>query len=80
MQRFLPRVLATAILTLVASPSFNLNAQGRDRTGYNAAAYRMVIQGWSADAAITEMSTFHFNKIWVGNPGFLKDFKQAKLD
>jgi len=54
-------------------------AQGRDRTGYNAAAYRMVVQGWGADEAIREMNVFHFNKIWVGNPGFLKTLNPVKL-
>ena len=54
-------------------------AQGRDRTGYNAAAYRMVVQGWSADEAIREMNVFHFNKIWVGIPGFLKKVKPGAL-
>ncbi len=54
-------------------------AQGRDRTGYNAAAYRMVFQGWQPDMAIREMNTFHFNKIWVGNPGFLKALDANKL-
>jgi protein tyrosine phosphatase (PTP) superfamily phosphohydrolase (DUF442 family) len=52
-------------------PVFIHCAQGRDRTGYNAAAYRMVFQGWRAEEAITEMNTFHFNRVWVGNPGFL---------
>jgi protein tyrosine/serine phosphatase len=47
-------------------------AQGRDRTGYNAAAYRMVVQGWSAAEALEEMNAFHFNRIWVGNPGFME--------
>jgi protein tyrosine phosphatase (PTP) superfamily phosphohydrolase (DUF442 family) len=47
-------------------------AQGRDRTGYNAAAYRMVMQGWAVDEVLQEMNTFHFNKIWFGNPGFLR--------
>lgn len=47
-------------------------AQGRDRTGYNAAAYRMVFQGWTAETALREMRLFRFNRIWVGNPGFLK--------
>lgn len=47
-------------------------AQGRDRTGYNAAAYRMLIQNWDVNDAILEMNVFHFNKIWIGNPGFLK--------
>jgi protein tyrosine phosphatase (PTP) superfamily phosphohydrolase (DUF442 family) len=50
-------------------------AQGRDRTGYNAAAYRMVVQGWSAADALREMNEFHFNKVWVGNPGFLRRLK-----
>lgn len=53
-------------------PVFIHCAQGRDRTGYNAAAYRMVVQGWAAEAAITEMMAFRFNKIWVKNPDFLR--------
>jgi protein tyrosine phosphatase (PTP) superfamily phosphohydrolase (DUF442 family) len=54
-------------------------AQGRDRTGYNAAAYRMVVQGWGSDETIREMNVFRFNKIWVGNPGFLKRLDPARL-
>ena len=54
-------------------------AQGRDRTGYNTAAYRMVFQGWRADDAIQEMNSFHFNKIWVGNPGFVKTLNPERL-
>lgn len=54
-------------------------AQGRDRTGYNAAAYRMVFQGWNAEDSIREMNTFHFNKIWIGNPGFLKKLDIERL-
>ena len=60
-------------------PVFIHCAQGRDRTGYNAAAYRMVLQGWSAEDAITEMKTFHFNKVWVGNPGFLRKLDVEEL-
>ena len=41
-------------------------------TGYNAAAYRMAVEGWTAAEAIGEMHAFHFNRIWVGNPGFLE--------
>ncbi len=54
------------------APVFIHCAEGRDRTGYNVAAYRMVLQGWSAEDAILEMRTFRFNRIWVGNPGFLR--------
>ena len=60
-------------------PIFIHCAQGRDRTGYNAACYRIVMQGWTADEAIKEMNIFHFNKIWVGNPGFLHKLDPRKL-
>lgn len=54
------------------APVFIHCAQGRDRTGYNAAAYRMVFHGWKAEDAIAEMKAFRFNQIWTGNPGFLR--------
>jgi len=60
-------------------PVFIHCAQGRDRTGYNAAAYRMVVQGWSAEETLQEMHQFRFNKIWVGNPGYIKRLDVARL-
>ena len=60
-------------------PVFIHCAQGRDRTGYNAAAYRIVVQGWSADAAIEEMKAFRFNAIWMGNPGFLRHMDPERV-
>ncbi len=54
-------------------------AQGRDRTGYNAASYRMFYQKWGATDSILEMNIFRFNKIWVGNPGFLKTLNMETL-
>ncbi len=53
-------------------PIFVHCQQGRDRTGYSVATYRMVMQDWSAEDAIKEMYAFRFNRIWVGNPRFLK--------
>lgn len=53
-------------------PVFIHCAQGRDRTGYNAAAYRMVYQGWKAEDAIAEMKTFRFNRVWLTNPGYMR--------
>ncbi len=53
-------------------PIFVHCQQGRDRTGYSVATYRMVMQNWSAADAIKEMYAFRFNRIWVGNPRFLK--------
>lgn len=60
-------------------PVFIHCAQGRDRTGYNAAVYRMVVQGWSAEQALAEMHRFRFNRIWVGNPGFLQRLDAESL-
>jgi protein tyrosine phosphatase (PTP) superfamily phosphohydrolase (DUF442 family) len=65
-----------AFLKVMADPAngpvFIHCAQGRDRTGYNAAAYRRVMQGWTGAEALKEMHAFRFNKVWVGNPGFVK--------
>lgn len=60
-------------------PIFIHCAQGRDRTGYNAAAYRMLVQGWSAEAAIAEMKRFRFNRVWVLNPGDLRHLDLAVI-
>lgn len=54
-------------------------AQGRDRTGYNAAAYRRVVQGWELETVLKEMEAFRFNKVWVGNPGQLRKLDPAAL-
>lgn len=54
-------------------------AQGRDRTGYNAAAYRIVVQGWDAETALKEMHAFRFNTVWVANPGFLRNLDTARM-
>lgn len=47
-------------------------AQGRDRTGYAVASYRIVEQGWDAETAIQEMFDFRYNPVWFGNPDFLR--------
>jgi protein tyrosine/serine phosphatase len=46
-------------------------AEGKDRTGYMIASYRIVAQGWDADTAIEEMFDFRYNPVWFGNPRFL---------
>ncbi len=47
-------------------------AQGRDRTGFAVASYRIIEQGWDAETAIEEMFDFRYNPIWFGNPDFLR--------
>lgn len=54
------------------APVFVHCAEGKDRTGYSIAAYRMVFENWSVDDALHEMFDFRFNTIWFRNPGFLK--------
>ncbi|MDP2875702.1 MAG: tyrosine-protein phosphatase [Holophaga sp.] len=60
-------------------PVFIHCAQGRDRTGYNAAAYRIVLQGWKAEEALKEMNAFQFNRIWVANPAFVRGLDEKRM-
>lgn len=53
-------------------PVFVHCAAGQDRTGYSIAAYRMVLERWTADDAIHEMFDFGFNAVWSQNPAFLQ--------
>lgn len=54
------------------TPIFVHCSQGRDRTGYSVAAYRMVFENWTASDAIHEMFDYRFNTIWIYNPKFLR--------
>ena len=47
-------------------------AEGKDRTGYAIATYRIVEEEWDAESAIQEMFDFHYNPVWFGNPAFLR--------
>jgi protein tyrosine phosphatase (PTP) superfamily phosphohydrolase (DUF442 family) len=48
---------------------------GADRTGAMCALYRIAIQGWSKQAAITEMTDggFCFHGIWINLPDWIED-------
>jgi protein tyrosine phosphatase (PTP) superfamily phosphohydrolase (DUF442 family) len=56
-------------------PVFFHCRQGADRTGAMAAAYRIVVQGWSKDAAIEEMTRggYGFHRAWAGIVDFIRD-------
>ena len=61
-------------------PVFVHCAEGRDRTGYAIAAYRIIEEQWEADDAIHEMFDFRYNPIWFGNPNFLRRLKEHSKD
>lgn len=54
-------------------PVFVHCQHGADRTGTMTAAYRIVIEGWTKERAIQEMTEgpFGFHEIWTGLPKFL---------
>lgn len=60
-------------------PVFVHCAEGRDRTGYAVATYRMVVENWSVDDALHEMFDFRFNTIWFRNPAFLRKLDVGRL-
>jgi tyrosine-protein phosphatase SIW14 len=60
-------------------PVFIHCAEGKDRTGYGIAAYRMVFENWTPDDAIHEMFDFRFNPIWFRNPTFLRNLNIEKV-
>jgi len=49
---------------------------GRDRTGTVVAAYRVVVQGWTIDAAYKEAMSFGY--IYKGLRGFLEKYKRHR--
>jgi protein tyrosine phosphatase (PTP) superfamily phosphohydrolase (DUF442 family) len=55
-----------------STPVFIHCLEGKDRTGYSAALYRIVYDQWTPDDAIREMFDFRFNAIWFRNPAFLR--------
>ena len=67
-------------------PVFVHCQHGADRTGAMVAAYRVVVQGWSKDKALNEMTVgpFGFHTIWRDLPGLVRDLDvtalRSKLD
>src|SRR4030042_1260196 len=57
-------------------PVFVHCAEGKDRTGYAIAAYRIIEEQGEAEDAIHEMFDFRYNTFWLGNPRFLRDLKK----
>lgn len=72
-------------LELVGNPAnqpvFIHCLHGADRTGTMCAIYRMAIQGWAAEAAITEMTEggFGYHSVWTNLPRYLRALDVAKL-
>jgi|GEM_PF-1432665 len=60
-------------------PVFLHCMQGRDRTGYMIAGYRMVNEGWTSTEAIAEMRNFEFNEVWRGIPAYLKQLNPDSI-
>lgn len=54
--------------------------KGRDRVGFYIAAYRIAIDGWSADDAIREMFQFDYSPIWFRIPVVLRAIDVEKLN
>jgi len=60
-------------------PVFVHCMQGVDRTGVAVASYRMVEQGWTADAAIAELDRFGHNEVFTKVKRFLRKLDPPAL-
>jgi protein tyrosine phosphatase (PTP) superfamily phosphohydrolase (DUF442 family) len=60
-------------------PVFVHCKKGSDRVGYIVAAYRIIVQDWTADDAIHEMFDFHYVTIFFANPFFLRDLDKNDI-
>ena len=62
-------------------PVFVHCKHGADRTGMAIASYRMVVDGWTNDAAYEEMTKggFGFHSIWWDIKKFVKNFDAAAM-
>jgi protein tyrosine/serine phosphatase len=54
---------------------------GADRTGLSVAAYRMAVQGWTAEEAVREMRDggYGFHHIWGNLPRYLEELDVDQL-
>ncbi len=54
---------------------------GADRTGSMVALYRIVVQGWTKEEAIREMTNggFGFHEVWTNLPDWIKELDAAEL-
>jgi protein tyrosine phosphatase (PTP) superfamily phosphohydrolase (DUF442 family) len=63
------------------APYFVHCQHGADRTGMVMAVYRMAVQSWSKDDAITEMidGGYGFHPVWIEIPKFLRRLDVEKV-
>ena len=54
-------------------------AHGRDRTGAVVAAYRRVVQGWSAEEAVREMRAYGAAPWWINLPRLVRRLDVERL-
>lgn len=60
-------------------PVFVHCREGVDRTGMMVAVYRIMVQGWSNEAALAEMKQMGFNRINMRIEGYIEDLDRKKL-
>jgi protein tyrosine phosphatase (PTP) superfamily phosphohydrolase (DUF442 family) len=76
------KVLRDAESTPVSesTPVFVHCQHGADRTGFTVAAYRIVEQHWSNDAALKELRNFGFHEVWGDIPEYVKALDAARIE
>ena len=61
-------------------PVFVHCKEGRDRTGLEIAMYRIMVQGWTRDAAVEELRAHGYNRFWFpGIERYVMSFDPAEF-
>lgn len=55
-------------------------AEGKDRTGYAIAAYRIIEEHWDVDSAVQEMFDFHYNAMYVRGVRYLRRLSERRAE
>jgi protein tyrosine/serine phosphatase len=67
-------------VTSAPGPVFVHCKEGRDRTGLEVAMYRILVQGWTREAAVEELRAHGYNRFWFpGIERYVMSFDPAEF-
>jgi protein tyrosine phosphatase (PTP) superfamily phosphohydrolase (DUF442 family) len=72
------RMALSAMTDPASQPVFVHCSRGKDRAGVVAAVYRMEVDGWSMEEAVSEMEAFGFHEFWSQLKEFVRRYPEDR--